>query len=378
MSGMLLRSLACSLTLSLALSVTPARADVEAGKVGTALAAAIAATGRAKLTYDNAAAAGDVVTLSGVKLTTLRNGYTATVPAIVLSGVSERPAGGYAIARASFDGGSATFGGASVSWQAGALEGGIIPAEAEVKGDAPLGVFRKVAMANLTLSGPKVGPVTIEHATAELGDVAAGPQVAFKGTATGVHLPTSLLSTTFIGALVAQLDYKEFVADVTIDAMHDSSANTFELSSATLDAVGAGKITATAKASGIAFKDLIDPETSKEARAGARFETATLRFDNEGFVDRLLDLQASMLGYSRDDVRAAWVDGAFPIALSVVKNEAFRNQFLAAIDAFLKEPKSLTFVFAPPAPVPLGQAMRALRSPATLPDLLAPTVEANR
>jgi hypothetical protein len=379
MSGTLIRSLACSLVLALAAPAAPAFADLDAGKVGSALAAAMAATGRASVTFDGATAAGDVVTLSGVKITTLRSGYTATVPALVMSGVAERADGGYTVARATFDGGTATVIGDTVTWQAGALEAGVIPSEAEVKSDAPISIFRQMSVAGVTISGPSLpAPITADKATATLGD-AASPQTTFEGTATGVHLPTSLLSSTFIGALVAQLDYKEFVADVTIDAVHDSAANTFTLTSATLDAIGAGKITVSGKASGIAFKDLIDRDTSKAARANARFETATLRLDNLGFVDRLLDLQAAMLGYSRDDVRSAWVDGAFPIALSVVKNEAFRTQFLAEIDKFLKDPKSLTFVFTPPEPVPLGQVMRtAARSPAALPDLLTPTVEANQ
>jgi hypothetical protein len=104
----------------------------------------------------------------------------------------------------------------------------------------------------------------------------------------------------------------------------------------------------------------------------------TVRLDNAGFVERMLDMQAQMLGGTRDDVRSQLVDGALPFALSFVKNVAFRDQFQAAVQTFLQDPHSLTITFAPAKPVPLGEVMRtAARSPTALPDLLSPSVEAN-
>jgi hypothetical protein len=104
----------------------------------------------------------------------------------------------------------------------------------------------------------------------------------------------------------------------------------------------------------------------------------TVRIENAGFVERMLDMQAQMLGGTRDDVRSQLVDGALPFALSFVENEAFRTEALVALSAFLADPRSLTITFAPAEPVPLGQAIRtAARRPGALPDLLAPRMQAN-
>ena len=98
----------------------------------------------------------------------------------------------------------------------------------------------------------------------------------------------------------------------------------------TIDAATVGKITVAGKASGFSVKGLTTPEKSKEARANARLDKLIVRLDNAGFVERLLDKQAEMLGGTRDDVRSQMVDFMLPFALSFVDNVAFRDQFLAA------------------------------------------------
>ena len=379
MPGRSVRSLACGLLFGFAVLSAPAFAAVDPDRIGAALVAAIAATGEATLTFGSAAASADGVTLSDVKIATARNGYTAAVPTLAISGVVERPEGGFTATGMRFDGGTATLLGNTVTWKTGTLQAVIVPSEAEAKARARLSVFRQLALAGLTMTGPTLpAPIVADTATLDLGDVAASATTAVQGKASGVHLPTSLLSNSFLGAIVSQLDYKEFVAEITLDALHNSATDSIVLNTATLDAAGAGKISLSGKASGISVKGMADPDKSKEARASARLDNAVLRVDNAGFVDRVLELQGSMLGMSREDVSAAWVDGVLPVALSVVKNEAFRTQFLSAIRTFLQEPKSLTFTVAPAGPLPLGQVARtAARSPTALPDLLAPTVEAN-
>jgi hypothetical protein len=357
----------------------PAHAAVDAAAVGKALADAVGATGRATLTFDGAQATGDGVTLSGVKLSTNRNGYTITAPAVVLSNVAMRDGGGFTADRMTFDGGSATAKGDTAAWKTATLAGVVVPSAEAAKsgGSAPL--FGSVDIQTIAVSGPDfVAPVAIDRATLALASPASGTTLAVTGKASGVHLPTALLSRSFLGAIIHQLDYQEFVADVTLDAVLDASDNTAQLNTLSLDAIGAGKITASGKASGISLAALANPETFGDAKAAARFNALTVRLDNAGFVQRVLDLEAKMLGYTADEVRSAWTDGALPIALSVVKDERFRNQMLAAVTAFLADPKSLTLTFQPAEPVPVGQLARtAAKAPATLPDLLTASVQAN-
>jgi hypothetical protein len=193
-------------------------------------------------------------------------------------------------------------------------------------------------------------------------------------------LPAALLGNSFAGVIVGMLSYSEFLADVSLDGIYDTVANTASIDTLAIDVATVGKVDVAARASSFSIRAITSPddEISKAARADARLDSLRVRIDNAGFVERVLDMQAEMLGGTRDDVRAQIVNGALPFALSFVKNEAFREEFRAAIAAFLADPRSLTIVAQPDEPLPLGQVARAIaRAPMTLPDLLAPTVEAN-
>jgi hypothetical protein len=184
--------------------------------------------------------------------------------------------------------------------------------------------------------------------------------------ATGAKVSATSIANPIVAAVLDRLGYDQVQADVTVDSAYNPDADTVDIQSMTIDAADIGKIAMTAKFSGLSLYRLSDPKEEKAARAAARLDSLTVRFDDGGFVKRMLAMQADMLGGTPDDVREALVDGALPVALSFVDNASFRDSFLTAVGTFLKEP------------VPLGQVMRtALRSPLGLADLLAPNVVAN-
>lgn len=374
------RSLLCRVLVFAPLSYAfPAHAAVDAAAVGKALAEAVGATGRATFTFDGATATGDGVTLSGVKLSTNRNGYTITAPTVVLANVVMKDGGGFAADTVTFDGGSASAKGNTATWQKATLSGVVVPSAEEARTGGRTALFGNLDIATASISGQDfVAPIAIDKVALTLTGQPSGTTLAVAGKASGVHLPTTLLSHSFLGAIIHQLDYQEFVAEIALDAVLDASDSTAVLNTLSLDAIGAGKVTASGKASGISLAALANPDTFGDAKAAARFNALTVRIDNSGLVERILDLEAKMLGYTADEVRAAWTDGALPIALSVVKDERFRTQMQTAVTAFLADPKSLTLTFAPAEPVPVGQLARtAIRAPTTLPDLLTASVQAN-
>ncbi|MCR4283029.1 MAG: hypothetical protein NUV72_08400, partial [Bauldia sp.] len=331
--------------------------------------------------YDSATGNGDSITLTGFRLT-LADGSAVTVPALIFTGVAERDAGGFTAVKIVFNDGAATARGNTATWASASAEDVIIPTPDEAKHHAKLRPFRAISATGIILAGTDfAAPISLATVVGEIGDIIDGqPPAEVLFRATGVRLPAAIFAGSVAGAIIGMLDYKEFVADVSMDGTYDTDANTATVDRLAIDVPTVGKITLAAKASGFSIRAITDPnpEVSKAGRASARLDTASLRLDNAGFVERMLDMQAGMLGGTRDDVRAQLVDGALPFALSFVENEAFRNQFQAAMAAFLADPRSLTITAAPASPVPLGQVMRtAARSPATLPDLLAPTVEAN-
>jgi hypothetical protein len=256
----------------------------------------------------------------------------------------------------------------------------IVPSADEVKARAKVRPFARLNASGITLGGDSVAaPVAVGTVVVDVGPLVDDTPSNILVKATGVKLPTALIGNSMAGAIVAMLDYDTVDANITMDSAYDTKADTVTVHLLSVDAAGIGKLTVTGKASGLSLKGLTgDAAKSKEARAAARLDGLTIRIDNAGVVERMLDMQAQLLGGSRDDVRSQLVDGALPFALSFVKNAAFRDQFQSAVTTFLNDPKSLTITFAPAQPVPLGEVVRtAGRSPTALPDLLSPTVQAN-
>ena len=359
----------------------PARAELDPVAVADLLAGAVGAAGDASATYE--AAAGDAagVTITGFRAT-LADGTVASIPLVVVSAILPRDAGGFTAGRIDLDGGTVTAADRMLTWATASIEDVVVPPADEVKSHPKVRPFRKLSVTSLSLGG---GALSAAIAAATLGFevdeiLDGGPPAAVRMDATGVRLPAGLLGNSFAGVIVGMLNYREFLADVSMDGIYDTAANTASIDTLAIDVATVGKVDVAARASGLSIRALTSPddEISKAARANARLDSLRVRIDNAGFVERVLDMQAEMLGGTRDDVRAQIVNGALPFALSFVKNESFRDEFRAAIAAFLADPRSLTIVARPAEPVPLGQVARAIvRAPMTLPDLLAPTVEAN-
>ena len=381
MSVTVLRSAACGvLFLSF---LAPAHAGPDAKAIADSLAASVAATGDAALTYDSATAAGDTVMLTNVKLAAVSataGDSVIAIPSLVITGAAPRQPGGFTATGVTFDGGSIASHGDKATWTTGALADVVVLSPGEVKAHtAQLRPFGKATIAGLEFTGADF-PAAVDVAGIDVA-VSSGAADAPSNLlvhATGVRLPTTLLGNSVVNTVVGMLHYDQFLADIGLDAEYDPTGDTATVHALTIDAAGVGKLTIAGKASSFSLRQLLNRQTSAAARASASLDALTVRVDNAGFVERLLDMQAQLLGGTRDDVRAEIVDGALPFALSFIDNDAFRTQVLAAMTTFLKDPHSLTITLAPAAPVPFGKALHTVaHAPGAIPDLLAPTIEAN-
>jgi hypothetical protein len=388
---------------TLLLLAAPALAAPSADDVGKALAAAFGATGQATLTYSGAAASGDAVTLNDVKIvevvpppaptkaapdtTTTATAAppappppaTVVIPALVLSGVAERSGGGFTAAHLEFDNGTATAHHEQVAWTTAGLDTVVVPSAAEVTARTKIRPFAAFAVAGITISGKRFAtPVTLASASGTIGDITAAAPAAVHWEAHGLKLSPALLANSYVGAFITMLNYDSVTADMMFDGTWDTNADQVTLTSFSIGAPDMGKITVSGKVSDLAVRDLSDPAKAKNARAAAKLDQITLRLDNSGFIEHMLDMQAEMLGGTRDDVRTQITTAALPFFLGFVKNAAFRDQAQKAFDDFLADPHSLTITAAAPEPVPLGEAMRAaVHAPGTIPDLLGLSVTAN-
>jgi hypothetical protein len=375
---MMLKHAAGALVLVAALAPAANAAPAPAA-VGAALAAAIGAEGTGTLTYAGATGSGDSVTLSSVKVVSPHGDETVTIPAIVLTGVADRSGGGYTAAGLAFDKGSAVAHGRTVTWATGAMTDVTIPTADEMKGTTALRPFRTMTVAGISVTAKDMpAPATIGSVDTTFGDVVGDAPSSVQVHVAKIDLPVAALGNTVAGTVVGMLNYKSVEADLMIDSTYDAATHTGNLKALTLDVANVGKLTIAIKASDIS-PDAIEARAKAQAtHSGAKLDSVSVRLDNAGVVERLLDMQAQMIGGSRDDARQMVLTGALPFALSFVDSTTFRDQVTAALTTFLKDPHSFTVTLAPAAPVPFGAVMHtALHKPGTLPDLLAASVTAN-
>ena len=178
--------------------------------------------------------------------------------------------------------------------------------------------------------------------------------------------------------MLSRMGYTEFEGTLTLDTVYDTTKNSIAINALTVDAPKVGKLAFAAKFSDTSLGGIADPDETT-ARAAARLDSVSVRFEDGGIVGRMLDMQAELYNGTRDEARDILIYGALPFVLNYIDNQAFRAQFIDAAEAFLKNPKSITITAVPPMPVPLGEAMRAvLHDPLKLPDLLQPKVVANK
>lgn len=359
---------------------SPVFAAEDAESIARSFSDAVSASGRATVTYDQASSEASTVTLSNVVIAA-GDGSSVTIPSLVFSGVEPRQAGGFIADEVLANNGNIAGENRTVAWETATFGQVTIPSHDEIAAAASITPFLEVSLGALTLTDKRLAaPLTLASVSTTVTSAPDGSPAGLAVDADGLTIPVSLFAGSVPGMLLQMMQYQELVADIDLEGTYDAATDIGVLQTLTLDSRDAGKITVRGAFSGLALAEAASPdaEISKDARADARLDRLSVRIDNYGFVERMLDAQASMLGGSRDDIRNQLISGALPLALSFVKNEPFRAEFLAAATAFLQNPQSLTIAFQPAEPVPLGQFVRTLtRSPTALPDLLSPAVEAN-
>lgn len=102
-----------------------------------------------------------------------------------------------------------------------------------------------------------------------------------------------------------------------------------------------------------------------------------VRFEDASITKKVLPLIAKMQGME-EAAMVANAGAMMQISLMQLKNQAFTDQVVGAVNAFLKEPKSLTVSLKPAAPVKVQQLMMLDPSnPGAAIDVLGATVTAN-
>ena len=367
------------LLLGLSLFATQALAAPDAKGIADSLVAAMTATGKTQASYDSATANGDAVTIAGYKMTNA-DGDTITIPSLVINGAAERDKGGFTADHISFDGGTLVSGSETSTWQTGGVDDALVPSPDEIKAKAHVTPFSAIKVGGINVSGPDIAaPIAVNAVAVELDALPDGTPRSFALTVDGIKIPAAVFDDhPQQKAVIDALGYTGFVTTLEVKGGYDTKADTLTLDSFALDTVDVGKLTILAKISGVSLGKLVADEKTADVQSKGKLESLSIRFDNSGIVERALDMQAKMMGGTRDD-EVAQITGAMPFMLNIIGNAAFQDKISAAVTAFLKEPKSIAISAAPKEPVGFDKISEAAQgSPQTLPDLLGADVTANQ
>jgi hypothetical protein len=383
MFGKLSRLAPVGAFLGLLLLAPPGFAAPSAKAVADALAAAFTTGGKTEASYEAATTSGDQITITGFKVVQPeRKGREIDIPTITVNGAADRPVGGFTAASIVFANGTATYRQSTIAWQTATVEEATIPGASELaKLNDTFRPFARSSVTGISIARPELTqPVAVAKVDTAMGADAEGQFNAVTVAATGIVIPASALDQPELQGMLQGLGYADLTASAQLDAAFDAAADTFTLNTMTLDVGEVGKLMVSGKFSHVkvhAAPPATDAAATTPASRAPALDALTVRLDNSGVVERALDMQAKLIGTSREDVAGQW-----PMLLMFLIGDAggmdFQEKLMAALTEFLKDPKSLTITMAPAQPVPIDQLARAAAKDQTkVPAMLGVSVTAN-
>jgi hypothetical protein len=368
--------------LIVVLAAAGASAAPDARAVADALVAAFGANGKAVATYDNAAADGDTITVSGFKAAQpKRTDRDITIATVVIAGAAERQPGGFTAASMTFSDGSVSDKEGVLKWQTAVVANAVVPTPDEIRSlSNKVLPFSTASVSGITFTNPELAqPIDIAKADLAMAADDKGEPNSVTFTTTGIHLPASAFDAPEVRGVMQGLGYTDLVLSVGFDIGFDTSADKLALRSFAVDVGEVGKLEITGAFSKVKVHDMVDSGAdSKPAdKPKPDLDALSIRFDNAGVIERALDMQAQILGTTRADVAAQW-----PIALMFLMGDVggmdFQQKVQTAVTAFLQSPKSLTISMTPATPVPFDEMVKTFADDQTkLPDLLAVEITVN-
>jgi len=254
-----------------------------------------------------------------------------------------------------------------------------VPSADEIKAKAKIRPFSKMDIANLNVSGGDLPvPLAIASVGVALDLDEGGLPRDFALNVASISVPAEIIAQADddFRQLMEGLGYTSLMVNLVVEGGYETGSDRLTVRSFAIDAADVGKFSLTGVISGVKASDMAG-DGNPDALANGKLESLSIRFDNAGVVERALDMQAKMMGASRDDI-VAQLNGALPFMLNAINNPAFQEKVAKAGQAFLTDPKSLTITANPAQPVPFQEIMgSAMSAPQTLPDTLAIDVTAN-
>ncbi|MCB1486437.1 MAG: hypothetical protein KDJ88_03150 [Bauldia sp.] len=351
----------------------------DANAIADALVAAMQASDKTTAKYEGATAIGDDVTITGFTATN-PNGGVITIPTITLANAQPRSPGGFTASAMTFDNGKVVDNDTNVGWQMGSLKDATVPSPDEIKAKAHIRPFSEVTLTGLSITSSDMpAPLAIGSVGVAIDIDDQGNPRDFDLKVASIAIPPEVFAQDpQQKAILDELGYTSgFTVNLNVAGAYESNGDILTLREFTLDAADVGKLAVAGKFNGISLGDIMQGKDPGNAGKDGALESLSIRFDNAGVVERVLDMQAKMMGVQRQDVVTQFA-GALPFMLNFIGNPAFQDKVAKAGAAFLNDPKSIAITVSPAQPMKFVEIMgTANQAPQTLPDVLAVEVTAN-
>lgn len=206
---------------------------------------------------------------------------------------------------------------------------------------------------------------------------------------TNITVPEAAVAALDTSGTLKQLGYSTLSFDIggagTMDIGSDKMGFDFDIAYAGKDmatlkvGAGAGEIPLALVGQLQKLKDEAqpDPNAFMPLVQGIQVSRVTIRFEDKSITKKVLPLLAAMQGMD-EATMVANAGAMLQLGLAELKNPAFTQKAVEAVNAYLKDPRSLTIVAKPAQPITVQQIM-ALdpNNPGAALDQLGVSISAN-
>ena len=201
---------------------------------------------------------------------------------------------------------------------------------------------------------------------------------AIDGALVGLTIPIQVVGDPNLRGLLGSLDLQSLAIDADFRANWDEPKEHLNVERVGVSVQNIGRLELEASISDVRRAALEHPESLLVNLASAGIERVRLRFEDKGFVTRVLNAYAVANKSAPDQIRRA-LSSNMPVILGAIPQPEVRNGFIFALVGFLNDPQVLDIVSTAPNPVPIAAFAAAMSSsPASIPGLLRLTAKSIR
>ncbi len=374
--------------------VGPAMAQaIDGDDFATKLTAALGPSDMA-IRYGDAEAAGDVVTLTDVRLDN-GNGDDIDLGTVVFQGVASEDDGGYTAREANFPDIDVTDDDIRFTARDMTLSGIDIPGEADPE-DPIDGIlyYQQARVGPLAVTFQDEPAFSLNETVIDVARRSDGSGVDTMMRMEGMSANLARVEDPRSRQAIEAMDLDEVTGRMNITAGWDIESGEIDISDYAIDLDDVGRLVLMFSFSGYTpefaaamqetqnnLEQNADDEMAGMAMLGLlqqlSFNSASIRFEDSSITRRVLNYVGEQQGVDGEQMAQA-VKGMLPLMLAQLQNPDFQRQISEAVSAYLDDPRSLTIETNPEEPVPFMELFAAGSSaPQTLPDVLDLNVRAN-